>query len=89
MRRVKGVKIMKLNLTLHDAKKELPKKSCEVIAFQCIERGGVYNISNVGYSHKYKKFNCYDFMSKEEADSGSYEVAYWAEMPKRLKAVKL
>ena len=78
---------MKLNLTLHDAKKNLPKESCEVIAFQCNKFGDVYNISSVGYSHKHKKFNCYDFLSKEDAEKGNYEVAYWAYAPKQLKAV--
>ena len=76
---------MKLNLTLHDAKKELPKESCDVIALWSDGNGVIYSAMDVKYSNKYKKFNCFDGASEEHAKKHSINVDYWAEMPKKVK----
>ena len=76
---------MKLNLTLHDAKKELPKESGDVVVVKLTDDGRVLYISSMSYSHKYKKFNCFDEASKEHAKKHSIDVHYWSEMPERIE----
>ena len=57
-------------------KDRLPKESCEVVVFSSF--GGVINVS---YSAKYKRFNCQDWYTPEEAaDSGYDSVIAWCLM---------
>lgn len=79
---------MNLNLKLHDASKELPNKSCEVIAFTANVYGTVFNITNVQYSHKYKRFNCWDHFEEDMLPEREFEVTWWAEMPKTIESKK-
>lgn len=46
----------------------LPKESCEVVAFSSY--GGVINVS---YSAKYKRFNCHDWYTQEEAENSGFD----------------
>ena len=62
-------------------KDRLPEESCEVVVFSSY--GGVLN---VGYSAKYKRFNCQDWYTPEEAaDSGFDSVVAWS-LSSELKA---
>ncbi len=55
-------------------KDRLPEASCEVVAFSSY--GGVMNVS---YSAKYKRFNCQDWYTQEEADNSGFDsVVAWS-----------
>ena len=77
---------IKKTLILHDAKKELPKKTCEVLVFMQNEYGEVYHIALVMYSAKYKLFNVGDYGTKEEAKFTAMKCAFWAYPPKKITA---
>ena len=75
---------MNQNLKLHDASKELPKKSCEVIAFNVNEYGMLYSVANLYYSKQHKKFNVRDDHDEEQAKRFEIKVSFWACLPKTL-----
>lgn len=61
----------------HDASKELPYKTCDVIAAS-ENSDGIYDIQRVTFSARHRKFNCEDYYSEESADClGFDDVKYW------------
>ena len=59
-------------------KNRLPETSCKVIVV-CANEYGIYNITNLNYSSKYKMFNMYDSNTIEEADKCQFRnVIAWA-----------
>lgn len=64
----------------HNASKELPDKSCDVVAVSAYEDSyEIYSIQNVRYSSNHRKFNCEDDYSESLANAvGLDDVKYWA-----------
>jgi hypothetical protein len=65
----------------HKASEELPERSCKVIAAYFDNMIGIYRISNINYSDRYKLFNCRDDFCEADVEiycHFSNDVAYWA-----------
>lgn len=64
----------------HEARKELPDKSCDVVVASADEDSyEIYHIQNVSYSSNHRKFNCEDDYSESLANAiGFDDVKYWA-----------
>lgn len=71
---------MKIELELHDARKELPTESKRYLV---IMRSGGF-ISDMPYSAKHKLFNVYDGLSEKLAIATAIDVDCWAEIPKEM-----
>lgn len=71
---------MKIELELHDARKELPTESKRYLV---IMRSGDF-ISDMPYSAKHKLFNVYDDVSNKGAISTAIYVDWWAEIPEEM-----
>jgi hypothetical protein len=65
----------------HKASEELPERSCKVVAVYFGNMIGIYRISSIDYSDRYKLFNCRDDFCEEDIKTFSCfsnDVAYWA-----------
>lgn len=72
---------MKKTLTIHDAKKELPKESGYVLTFNCYYNGGVYHSALLNYSKNYQMFNVHDHNTPTEAKQYALTCDFWAYPP--------
>ncbi|MGN0378931.1 MAG: hypothetical protein ACI4EU_05030 [Butyrivibrio sp.] len=71
---------MKIELELHDARKELPTESKEYLMGV---NGGGY-ICNIPYSAKHKLFNAHDDNDYDYALSMAIYPDWWAEIPEEM-----
>ena len=78
---MKGKKEMEKTLTIHDAKKELPTESGNVVVFKCDENGIPYFVSVVHFSHEHRLFNAFDCEMKKEAKRTAIKIDFWAYPP--------
>lgn len=72
----------------HDASKELPNKSCDVVV-ACGDEEEIYGVYNVRFSSRCKMFNCGD--CNESPETAFSDVKYWMyfdELANTLKAIE-
>ena len=82
---------MKLTLDLHDARKELPDKSCKIAFLRVDESDGeIIHMSRMPYSAVHKCFNVHDWFTDEKAAETAIGMTdgcstYWSYLPDNLK----
>lgn len=78
---------MKITLDLHDASKERPAKSGEVLTVS-VWCGRAYNVAKTYYSTKHNLFNALDTDTPKEAAKSAIAVTYWTDFEEVQKQIK-